>query len=373
MPTNIPQNEIYSLTLTPWAPEHPRNDHQLIFPLSDDRLMFVWCEYYQRKPSLVFRSSYDEGGSMDDAPCQVSAKISRDRGRTWSGRFTLQENRGVNNVKHPNLLRLPSGEIIFSFTQRDIRKEDLRIYVKRSSDECETWGPIEQISPTGGVYFTNADHILRHSSGRIILPCHASPTIPRKGDHWKAFCFYSDDEGRTWEESREKIDLPERGAEEPAVVERPDGSLFAVLRTSLGKLYATVSEDRGETWNAAESTGLDSPSSATCMKTIPGSDHLLLLWNNAVPYGLREGAEEKGITTLHWPRNPLCSAISKDGGQTWDSIRSVEDRRGYNNGYPSITFLDDEVFVAWYSCSESAVWSWKVELKIFPIEWFYGA
>ena len=114
MPTNISQNEIHSLTLTPWSPVHPRNDHQLIFPLSDDRLMFVWCEYYQRKPSLVFRSSYDEGGSMDDAPCQISAKISRDRGRTWSGRFTLQENRGVNNVKHPNLLRLPSGEILFS-------------------------------------------------------------------------------------------------------------------------------------------------------------------------------------------------------------------------------------------------------------------
>jgi sialidase-1 len=364
-------NELFSLNLTPWSSVHPRNDHQLIFPLSDDRLMFVWCEYYQRKPSLVFRSAYAEKGSMDDAPCQVSAKISRDRGRTWSGRFTLQENRGVDNVKHPNLLRLPSGEILFSFTERDLRNQDLRVYIKRSSDECETWGPIEQISPTGGVYFTNADHILQHSSGRIILPCHAGPIYGR-GNHWKAFCFYSDDDGRTWEQSREKADLPQQGAEEPGVVERPDGSLFAVLRSTLGKLYATVSEDRGETWSAPESTGLDSPAVANCLKTIPGSDHLLLLWNNALPYGLREGAAEQGITTLHWPRNPLCSAISKDGGETWGSIRFVENRTGYNNGYPSATFLDDEVFVTWYSCSESTDWSAEVMLKIFSKGWFYG-
>ena len=48
------ENETFSLTLTPWTPAHPRNDHQLIFPLSDGRLLFVWCEYYIRKPSLAF-------------------------------------------------------------------------------------------------------------------------------------------------------------------------------------------------------------------------------------------------------------------------------------------------------------------------------
>ena len=333
--------------------------------------MFVYCEYYQRRPSLVFRSAYDEGGSRDDAPCQVSAKISNDRGRTWSGRFSLQENRGVDNVKHPNLLRLPSGEILFSFTERDIKKQDLRIYIKRSSDECETWGPIEQISPTGGVYFTNADHILQHSSGRIILPCHAGPIYGR-GDHWEAFCFYSDDEGRTWEQSREKVDLPKRGAEEPAVVERPDGSLFAVLRTSLGKLYETVSEDRGETWSPGVSTGLDSPSVAPCLKTIPGTDHMLLLWNNAVPYGMREEAADTDGGGTHHPRNPLCSALSKDGGNTWESIRTVEDRSGYSNGYPSVSFIEEEVFVTWYTCPESTHGCGEVLLKIFDKNWFYG-
>ena len=89
-----------------------------------------------------------------------------------------------------------------------------------------------RISPGTGVYFTNADHILCHSSGRILLPSHAGP-IYGKGDHWQAFCLYSDDDGRTWQESTKRVDLPARGAEEPAVIERADGSLLAILRTSL--------------------------------------------------------------------------------------------------------------------------------------------
>ncbi|MEZ6044361.1 MAG: hypothetical protein R3C11_02020 [Planctomycetaceae bacterium] len=32
--------------ICPWTPRHPRHDHQLIFPLTDEELMLVWCEYY---------------------------------------------------------------------------------------------------------------------------------------------------------------------------------------------------------------------------------------------------------------------------------------------------------------------------------------
>ena len=109
----------HSLIPCPWTAENPRHDHQLIFPLSNDRLLLVWCEYYVKKPSRIFRSPYSTDGSGDAAPCHISARVSKDRGRTWSGKITLQENFGVDNVKHPNLLRLPSGEILFSFTVRD--------------------------------------------------------------------------------------------------------------------------------------------------------------------------------------------------------------------------------------------------------------
>ena len=154
------ENEIYSMTLTPWTTANPRNDHQLIFPLSDGRLLFVWCEYYLKKPSQAFCDPYSRD-AQDDAPCRISAKVSKDKGRTWSEKITFQDNTGVDNVKHPNLLRLPSGRILFSYTQRDMTSNDLRVYLKYSDDECETWSRPVKISPEDGIYYTNADHILR--------------------------------------------------------------------------------------------------------------------------------------------------------------------------------------------------------------------
>ena len=297
--------EKYSLTVCPWTPENPCHDHQQIFQLSDDRLLLVWCEYYVKKPSRIFRSPYSTDGSGDAAPGRISARVSKDRGRTWSGKITMQENFGVDNVKHPNLLRLPSGEILFSFTVRDIAKRDLKIFLKRSKDECETWTKAVQISPSGGVYFTNADHNLLHSSGRIILPCHWGEFYGR-GDHYNAFCLYSDDEGKTWNTSRKKVDLPKRGAEEPGVVELKDGSLLAMMRTTLGKIYRSVSKDRGETWSDGEATELPSPSAANCIKRIPKTGDLAFIWNNATP----EALAIPGGTSYHYPRNPLTAAIS---------------------------------------------------------------
>ena len=77
--------EKYSLIPCPWTPENPRHDHQLIFPLSGDRLLLVWCEYYVKKPSRIFRSPYSAAGSGDAAPCRISARVSKYRGRTRSG------------------------------------------------------------------------------------------------------------------------------------------------------------------------------------------------------------------------------------------------------------------------------------------------
>ena len=357
----------HSLIPCPWTAENPRHDHQLIFPLSNDRLLLVWCEYYVKKPSRIFRSPYSTDGSGDAAPCRISARVSKDRGRSWSEKITMQENFGVDNVKHPNLLRLPSGEILFSFTVRDIARRDLKIFLKRSKDECETWTKPVQISPFGGVYFTNADHNLMHSSGRIILPCHWGEFYGR-GDHYNAFCLYSDDEGKTWHPSRKKVDLPKRGAEEPGVVELKDGSLLSMMRTTLGKIYRSVSNDRGETWSDGEATKLPSPSAANCIKRIPKTGDLVFIWNNATPQVLAI----PGGTSYHYPRNPLTAALSKDEGKTWTNFKNIERREGYISGYPSISFVGDEALVTYYHSSRSMSRDTDVRLKIFDVAWFYS-
>lgn len=361
--------ELYSLTVCPWSAENPRHDHQQIFPLQDGRLLLVWSEYYVNRPSNIYRSPYSGAGSRDDTPCRISARVSKDKGRTWSGRIILQENVWGRNVKHPNLVRTPSGDVVFFFTSWEHDMHERRIMMRRSEDDCETWSEPQQMSPPGGFYPINADHVSVHSSGRIILPAFWSPKIWAEGEHFRAFCFYSDADGHTWQQSKNRIDLPKRGAEEPAIAEAEDGSLVCMLRTTLGKIYQAFSRDRGETWSEAKATVLPSPSSASALKRIPGGTDLLFLWNNATPYALSRPESSK---SFHHPRNPLSSAISRDGGKTWSNIKNVERREGYISGYPSVTFVGDEALVTYYHASESGSRDSDVRLKIFKTAWFYN-
>ena len=351
-------NEIYELTVCPWTPSHPRNDHQLIFPMKDDRLMLVWCEYYADSPSLVTDIADAHHRVGDNMPCRISAKISADVGRSWSDTFTLQDNIGKMNVKHPNLLRLPSGEILFTYTVRN-SVSDLRIYMKRSTDECETWSDSRQISALAGMNFTNCDHILQLNSGRILLPAHHG-AFHGKGDHYQALCYYSDDDGNTWKPSEVPMDLPKRGAEEPSVVELQDGSLLAVMRTSLGAVYKSYSNDNGESWTPPESTDLAAPASPPLVKQIPSTGDLLLVWNHNVDLDHPHQGD----------RNPLTAAISKDEGKTWENIKDIENHVGYDSAYAAVTFVDNEALVTYYTGSTST-YGESVMLKIFSIDWFY--
>ena len=148
------RNEIHAVTAAPWSHAHPRSDHQLVFPLSGDRLLFVWCAYYVRRPSAIALTPFAEGASLqDDAPCQISARVSSDRGRTWSDVMTLQENHGASNVKHPNLLRLPSGRILFSYTERDAAAQRLRVRLRMSDDDVRDLRPVARHHAGPGLVF----------------------------------------------------------------------------------------------------------------------------------------------------------------------------------------------------------------------------
>ena len=148
-----------------------------------------------------------------------------------------------------------------------------------------------------------------------------------------------------------------------------DASLLAFLRTSLGKLYRSTSEDLGETWSEPIETTLDSPSAATCIKRIPGTGDLLLVWNNAKPYWMTiEGSRD-----THHPRNPLTCSVSRDDGETWEFVQDIENKAGYSAGYPSVSFFGDEVFITYYATVNSGTVGIvsEVVLKVFPVDWFY--
>jgi hypothetical protein len=114
---------------------------------------------------------------------------------------------------------VPSGDVVLTFTAWESRQQR-NVYMKRSSDNCQTWGGITQISEPGW-YCTNNDHVLGTSTGRVILPSHGGPGFEFKpGNSLHSFVFYSDDDCATWQ-TRES-----RHSEHPSAV--PDHAPPAV-------------------------------------------------------------------------------------------------------------------------------------------------
>ena len=237
---------------------------------------------------------------------------------------------------------------------------DRRIYMKRSRDECETWSEPTQVSTLTGFHCINNDHAIQLSSGRILVPTHRGEFYG-KGDHFQAFCYYSDDDGHTWQASEEKMDLPKRGAEEPSIVELKDGSLLAVMRTSMGRVYKSYSLDSGNNWTKPEPTELKAPASPPLLKRIPKTGDLLLIWN----HNYEPGHHHQGN------RNPLTAAISRDAGKTWENIKDIENHVGYSSAYAAVTFVGDEALVTYYNCPTWTSSRVSIKLKIFPVDWFY--
>ena len=361
-PDACADEDILTIDVCPSTRAHFRNDWSLIFPLKQGRLMLAWCEYYATSPEQVLHER--KSNYLDAAACRISARISTDKGRTWSETFTLQDNIARLNVKHPNLLRLASdpNRILMFFTSRRVDGRDIRIFMKQSTNECESWTKPVQISTLGGTHFLMADRILQLPSGRILLPTFQS----NRWFPFDAFCYFSDDAGKTWRVSEEKMKLSGHGAQEPSIVRLKDGKLLAVLRTSLGAVYKSYSSDQGNTWTEPVSTELAAPASTPLLKKLPDSDDLLIVWNNT--YDPRHPDFQNG----HGPRNPLTSAISTDGGETWRNIRTIEDRNPGASSTPAITFVGNEALLTYntqpYPLSKRELFS--IRLKIISVDWF---
>ena len=353
--------QVWDTVVCPWSPLHPRHDHQIIFPLDGDRLMLVWCEYVD--PDADPNAAIGSRGAADEVRCQITSMLSTDRGRTWGGRRVLQENRWKHNVKHPNLIRLSEKEVLFSYVGWN-SDTDRNVYMRRSTDNCETFGEEVQISEPGW-YCNNADRALRLSTGRVLLPAHGpyaekyiGGTAYQGGD-LHAFVFYSDDGFKTWKRSSDSMTAEGRGCHEPTIVELKDGRLYCLLRNTNQCQYYSISEDGGDHWTKPAPTSLASPESPALVKRIPSTGDLLVLWNNVA-------------SKSNWPRIPLTAAISKDEGQTWTHYHDIDNRKDCDAAYPSVTFVGDEALVAYYSRSTKWKRDSEITLRIYDVGQFYA-
>ncbi len=350
---------------------------------------------------------------------QGQACYSTDRGRTWTKPEKLKE-----NVKYA--IRLQSSKLGGPCGKQFCI----------SIDEGKTWekrGNIQAGDVTGTPYDNT---LIQTRSGRLILPVRFTSGAAHSGIEAKntatgiingvlktieghahfpepdiAFVFYSDDEGKTWHKSEGGIMIwhqEGRGGmwpcDEPSVAGLENGELLMFCRTTLGRIYAARSAHTRESKNGKEiqikpgqrfdqpqPTLLASSYSPAAVRRVPGTDDIMIIWNQVSGDEIRAG----------YRRGRLSSAITKDNGITWQHFRTIDASvlfpagrvapdpvpqmaRGFDFvgvlpsdygavTYPTFEIVDDNVFVFW---DRTVVDRRKEDvvgrrMKVFPLFFFY--
>lgn len=176
---------------------------------------------------------------------------------------------------------------------------------RTSSDEGKTWSPVRILRKDLGFVVRNKPIVM--DNGEVIFGAEYKDSHSR--------FWITGDCGKTW-----TITGPVRGmaSEQPTLVQRKDGSLFALLRPNAPSLLPeTISTDRGRTWSKPKFSTLPNPYAAVDMVRLRDG-RVVLAFNNAVQ-----------------KRTPLTLALSEDEGRTWRYKRDLIDGPG-EFSYPAI-------------------------------------
>ncbi|GAA3768505.1 exo-alpha-sialidase [Plantactinospora mayteni] len=282
---------------------------------------------------------------------------------TWSTPVQLSDD-PTRSEQNPVLFPAPTGDLWLLHTAQLAGNQDTsEIRYRVSTDDGHTWSPTRTLFPAtdeGGVFVRQP--ILVLDSGRWLLPVfHCVRTPGRKwvGDHDTSSVMISDDQGRSWRD----IPVPHStGCVHMNIQPADDGSLRALFRSRWADfVYASRSDDGGETWSAPTPTGLPNNNSSIQYVRLAGG-RLALVYNHssaanatdrrvslydeidddglAEPPGHTVGERQPtvagppqvpGDPTAFWgaPRAPLSLTFSTDDGATWPVRRDLEVGDGY--------------------------------------------
>ncbi len=102
--------------------------------------------------------------------------------------------------------------------------------------------------------------------------------------------YYSDDGGFVWQRSKSDLSIKLGGGMgfaafvEPTVAEVRDGRLIMIGRNSTGRMWKSVSSDRGERFCDPVPMDLAASHSPALITRIPSTDHLMLAWNQVYEF-----------------------------------------------------------------------------------------
>ena len=249
---------------------------------------------------------------------------------------------------NPVLFRKADGSVILFFK---VGKKIARwqTYFALSADGGLSWTDPAQLVPgdASGGRGPVKNKPIRLPDGTIAAP--ASTEQP----DWLAFIDRSADDGKTWEKqsvipARKLAGGKQIPMIQPTLWLSADGNLHALLRTSRGHAYTSVSPDGGRTWAKAVPTAIRNPNSG--LDVVKAPDGRLFLVNN--PCAKNWGA-----------RAPLGLFVSQDEGETWTLLQTLEKRRSHDDeySYPAIVCDGTSLHVT-YTWQRKKIAYWQIEL-----------
>ena len=277
----------------------------------------------------------------------LSSTVSKNRGRTWTSPITTRDRSGNRIGGHlvGGLIRLASGGLAITYERLSHAGPSDKtrfLGLRRSDDEGETWDEETPIGLPGARAMPYHDTLTQISGGRLLQPVRVSFSDSRQRTpatctvngreftieghaHYPefdfSFVYYSDDEGRTWQRSEGDLfvwlDDGFRGAyacDEPVLAEAKDGRLVMFMRSTVGRIVESWSEDSGVTWSGTVANALPSSYSPSRLRRIPGTGDLHLVWNQVSYEEIRGG----------FRRSRLSTAISTDNGMTWMCFKTLD-------------------------------------------------
>jgi len=314
-----------TLQLLP-GPNNPRNSEGDFLELNDGRILYIY-------------SRFTGSSSSDFGKSDLAARWSSDGGRTWTQEDKIVvKNEAATNVMSVSLLRLKNGKIALFYARKNSIADCIPM-MRISDDEGETWSePRPCIPDQPGYYVLNNARVIQLPGGRLLVPVALHNTeakgltfeeLEKKFNNYGIlYCYYSDDDGRSWKRSS-KIDIPQAVmAQEPGLIELQDGSIMMYIRTDAGMQYVSNSRNKGKTWSRAVPSNIPSPLSPATIAREPRTGNLVLVWNNYGIMGVKYGK-----------RTPFNIAISEDDGLTWKNIKLLHDDPDGHYCYTAVRFL----------------------------------
>jgi hypothetical protein len=199
-------------------------------------------------------------------------------------------------------------------------------FVHLSDDDGASWTGSVRIdtSPYEGGYGMRGACAL--TNGDLLLPLSDVP------NYRVVFVVRSRDSGRSWDRPSEVARRDGSEFEEPSLIQLPSGRLLTLMRDNGTRhLHQCVSDDEGRSWSAPRGLPIGGY-----------PPHLLLLPDGRVlcTYGWRQ------------PDFGIRAVLSADGGETWDTDRTIRIRGDLPNkdlGYPcTLLDADGSLFTVYY-------------------------